>query len=162
MSKAPSSSLGVFPFQPHSPLSSTPAPPDMGWASLGVWWGQWRWKETGGFYSLLMDKMCELREKEKPGRPPWFLASAAGSWVVSLLQGGWGEECRWYRVGDGFGESHFICIKLETSARNMQERCQAENWIAEIHSQRRGRQGDIHLRDVSRQMVFKIIGLHLK
>ena len=39
-----------------------------------------------------MDQIWELREREGPKLPPWFLASASRSWAVSLLQGGsrWG------------------------------------------------------------------------
>lgn len=52
-----------------------------------------------------------LREKEEPRTPPWFLASAARSWALSLLQGRWWGVV-WCRFEDGYQGSSSVRIGL--------------------------------------------------
>lgn len=72
--------------------------------------------------------MCQMGmgrfwESEKTRRPPWLLALATRSWIVSVAGreqagGAWW----WYRFGDGYQESSFVCIKFEIFVRDIQVR----------------------------------------
>lgn len=63
------------------------------------------------------DEGGRSREREKQRIPPWLLALATRSWVVSLLQGGSKQVGSGF--GDGYQESSFVCFKFEIFVRDI-------------------------------------------